>query len=121
MRMERKAQFQNLSTFKLPALEQRSQATAPRTFGATAQRTLRAGYADVLVVGNGIAGLAASVEARRYAPDADRSEEHTSELQSHSFISYAVFHLKKKGTGGGALEGFGVNARGIGGDGADSG
>ena len=28
--------------------------------------------------------------------DEDRSEEHTSELQSHSFISYAVFCLKKK-------------------------
>ena len=27
---------------------------------------------------------------------APRSEEHTSELQSHSFISYAVFCLKKK-------------------------
>src|ERR1051326_9518569 len=27
---------------------------------------------------------------------AKRSEEHTSELQSHSFISYAVFCLKKK-------------------------
>ena len=28
--------------------------------------------------------------------EAHRSEEHTSELQSHSFISYAVFCLKKK-------------------------
>ena len=28
--------------------------------------------------------------------DSKRSEEHTSELQSHSFISYAVFCLKKK-------------------------
>ncbi len=28
--------------------------------------------------------------------EAVRSEEHTSELQSHSFISYAVFCLKKK-------------------------
>ena len=28
--------------------------------------------------------------------EAWRSEEHTSELQSHSFISYAVFCLKKK-------------------------
>ena len=28
--------------------------------------------------------------------DIRRSEEHTSELQSHSFISYAVFCLKKK-------------------------
>ena len=31
----------------------------------------------------------------RYCKD-KRSEEHTSELQSHSFISYAVFCLKKK-------------------------
>ena len=30
------------------------------------------------------------------ALSAVRSEEHTSELQSHSFISYAVFCLKKK-------------------------
>ena len=28
--------------------------------------------------------------------DAKRSEEHTSELQSHSFTSYAVFFFKKK-------------------------
>ena len=31
-----------------------------------------------------------------YGLMAGRSEEHTSELQSHSFISYAVFCLKKK-------------------------
>src|SRR5213080_5248085 len=30
------------------------------------------------------------------SPRTDRSEEHTSELQSHSGISYAVFCLKKK-------------------------
>ena len=30
------------------------------------------------------------------AQNSQRSEEHTSELQSHSFISYAVFCLKKK-------------------------
>src|ERR1051326_9492016 len=30
------------------------------------------------------------------SPASSRSEEHTSELQSHSFISYAVFCLKKK-------------------------
>ena len=33
---------------------------------------------------------------RTEAQDRGRSEEHTSELQSHSFISYAVFCLKKK-------------------------
>src|SRR5881296_1727256 len=31
-----------------------------------------------------------------HCPPAFRSEEHTSELQSHSNISYAVFCLKKK-------------------------
>src|SRR3546814_948610 len=40
-------------------------------------------------------------QARRLAhlhPDAERSEEHTSELQSLMRISYAVFCLKKKKT-----------------------
>ena len=32
----------------------------------------------------------------RWVPCFKRSEEHTSELQSHSFISYAVFCLKNK-------------------------
>lgn len=64
--------FQQLSTFKLPVLEDRRQeATAARAANPAAQRALRAGYADVLVIGNGIAGLTASVEARHYAPDAD--------------------------------------------------
>ena len=33
---------------------------------------------------------------RKLSKAITRSEEHTSELQSHSFISYAVFCLKKK-------------------------
>src|SRR5210317_208866 len=33
-----------------------------------------------------------------HGPRSPRSEEHTSELQSHSEISYAVFCLKKKNT-----------------------
>src|ERR1051326_9497673 len=37
------------------------------------------------------------VEAPRHVAK-ERSEEHTSELQSHSFISYAVFCLKKINT-----------------------
>ena len=37
----------------------------------------------------------AKVYLEEYAASV-RSEEHTSELQSHSFISYAVFCLKKK-------------------------
>jgi len=65
------AHFQHLSTFKLPVLERERPDTAARASGPVARRALRAGYADMLVIGNGIAGLAASVEARRYAPDAD--------------------------------------------------
>ena len=38
-----------------------------------------------------------TIQGLRRAPEVGhRSEEHTSELQSHSFISYAVFCLKKK-------------------------
>src|SRR3546814_9775816 len=57
---------------------------------------------SVIVFGN----LAVGRSAREHAPDlgdelrvdlaADRSEEHTSELQSLMRISYAVFCLKKK-------------------------
>src|ERR1051326_9642393 len=43
----------------------------------------------------GISSLA-SVSKPGWCKGAMRSEEHTSELQSHSFISYAVFCLKKK-------------------------
>ena len=36
------------------------------------------------------------IKDKEYTVEDNRSEEHTSELQSHSFISYAVFCLKKK-------------------------
>ena len=36
------------------------------------------------------------IKDKRIITISKRSEEHTSELQSHSFISYAVFCLKKK-------------------------
>src|ERR1051326_9250474 len=42
----------------------------------------------------GSAALQVRSDRHHHAPG--RSEEHTSELQSHSFISYAVFCLKKK-------------------------
>ena len=40
--------------------------------------------------------LQVAVDAMRHAYVAERSEEHTSELQSRPHISYAVFCLKKK-------------------------
>src|SRR3546814_4277030 len=67
---------------------------------------------DVLVVGAGPAGIRAALEHGKTGHQvlvvddqpvpggsllyADRSEEHTSELQSLMRISYAVFCLKKK-------------------------
>ena len=43
---------------------------------------------------NTIIGDYGNSDSLEYTPV--RSEEHTSELQSHSFTSYAVFCLKKK-------------------------
>src|SRR3546814_4094685 len=56
----------------------------------------------VAVPGNHADGLGASIPAEAIEPDRllmlERSEEHTSELQSLMRISYAVFCLKKKTT-----------------------
>src|SRR3546814_5441163 len=50
---------------------------------------------DIVVSPEAIAAAGAKVPAR-LKQDIDRSEEHTSELQSLMRISYAVFCLKKK-------------------------
>src|SRR3546814_3702144 len=86
-------------------------------FGVTAEESLRSGLAayrpggGLRDVGAGATlgyrlsrrwGLIARAGANRYLGDAgdspivERSEEHTSELQSLMRISYAVFCLKKK-------------------------
>ena len=52
--------------------------------------TIDGDIADPFYVGQGGGG------GNRWHGKTDRSEEHTSELQSHSFISYAVFCSKKK-------------------------
>jgi NAD(P)H-nitrite reductase large subunit len=62
--------FRQLSTLKLPSLE-RGRSSEARAADRRAERALRAGYADLLIIGNGIAGLATAVEARQYAPDAE--------------------------------------------------
>src|SRR5881296_4531027 len=46
----------------------------------------------------GVVSTFAGLALHRASADGTRSEEHTSELQSHSNISYAVFCLKKKKT-----------------------
>ncbi len=62
------AQFDPNGTFKMPA-PRGSQHVGEVAAGGP-PRAVDAGRADVVVVGNGIAGLTAAMEARRYAPDA---------------------------------------------------
>src|ERR1051326_3278326 len=53
------------------------------------------GDADLSYVESVAQGIACAIDDYKVIVE-KRSEEHTSELQSHSFISYAVFCLKKK-------------------------
>ena len=50
-------------------------------------------YVDPCLQNNGVGHALITFVIEKF--DADRSEEHTSELQSHVRISYAVFCLKK--------------------------
>src|SRR3546814_8409167 len=59
-------------------------------------RELQFGVAQAVHLAAGIATRRATSVRPMPRPDAGRSEEHTSELQSLMRISYAVFCLKKK-------------------------
>src|SRR3546814_1374989 len=72
-----------------------------RSLAARAGALGRVGLAVVPHLGRTLFGSAVHATAdgrvaRCYVRDRDRSEEHTSELQSLMRISYAVFCLKKK-------------------------
>ena len=67
--------------------------TAALTHGLSLVHSLFVEYGDTLILPDMVWGNYKKVF---YNAKFDRSEEHTSELQSHSFISYAVFCLKKK-------------------------
>ena len=64
------ASFDPRGTFKVPARRGRQMDGHAAADGHVARRALVAGQADLVVVGNGIAGLTAAMEVRRYAPDA---------------------------------------------------
>src|SRR3546814_5880579 len=74
-----------------------------RAFGWAAARTddllnlvpARLGGLLICLAGSGGWGIMWRDSARHASPNAGRSEEHTSELQSLMRISYAVFCLKK--------------------------
>src|SRR3546814_4059067 len=80
----------------------RSFDVSPVTFPAypDSEAEKRSSAVDIATVKAGVdisklAAVLAAVE-NGHVPDSERSEEHTSELQSLMRISYAVFCLKKK-------------------------
>src|SRR3546814_7569799 len=67
-----------------------------RRADAARRRLIVADSEDPQVDGGAAGDGAAARRAQGPRTDGDRSEEHTSELQSLMRISYAVFHLKTK-------------------------
>src|SRR3546814_3840782 len=55
-----------------------------------------ASWSSVLALKSSVWAMSLTLQMRGVAETGDRSEEHTSELQSLMRISYAVFCLKKK-------------------------
>src|SRR3546814_1295096 len=66
------------------------------SFASAGSDIIDAGDGDNLVAGDAMSFTAGATLLNTATADADRSEEHTSELQSLMRISYAVFCLKKK-------------------------
>jgi NAD(P)H-nitrite reductase large subunit len=64
--------FDPYGTFKLPSVTPRSRATSGNDDAARANAsTMQRGRADIVIVGNGVAGCVAAMEARSHAPDAE--------------------------------------------------
>jgi NAD(P)H-nitrite reductase large subunit len=63
--------FDPLSTFKVPAVERGTAALAEETGRRAAMRAVARGSVDILIIGNGIAGCTAAMEARQHDPAAE--------------------------------------------------
>src|SRR3546814_4641328 len=83
---------QRTTALLLPKLvERHARAGAPKSNATAAETAFEKAAVDV-----GVSPKTAQRAHRRFPPERDRSEEHTSELQSLMRISYAVFCLTKK-------------------------
>ncbi|HKS69120.1 MAG TPA: NAD(P)/FAD-dependent oxidoreductase [Ktedonobacterales bacterium] len=63
--------FDPLSTFKVPSVERGTAAVAEETGRRAALRAVSRGRVDILIIGNGIAGCAAAMQARQHEPGAE--------------------------------------------------
>src|SRR3546814_3081110 len=77
-------------------LVEAAHAVAPAKRSAAGCRAIRSRWVGRSVSTASASAMRAAACAMRAASSGDRSEEHTSELQSLMRISYAVFCLKKK-------------------------
>lgn len=63
--------FDYLSTFKTPVVGEGAASAGKRGAPSEQDVATRRDHADIVIVGNGIAGCTAAIEARRQAPDAE--------------------------------------------------
>ena len=91
--------LENLIDYHSPYIKRKREKTKQREYRPTIHKLASKPYMDKYVnppefIEQQKIKLKTRGEQKKKFPQ--RSEEHTSELQSHSFISYAVFCLKKK-------------------------
>lgn len=89
--------FDHLSTFKVPAVDRTARRASAQTGGTPAQRAVVRGQADILIVGNGIAGCVAAMEARRHAPGAEIlivTEQNHPTINTPALKQFGAGHLE---------------------------
>ena len=91
------SQFDPLSTFQMSAVQSRAPGRYEETGKRAAMRAAQRGRADIIIIGNGIAGCVAAIEARRHDPQAEIvmvTEQNHPTINTPALKQFGAGHLE---------------------------